>query len=487
MTESQRTVARPLRGLPERGPDWWPIGELGQLGARPRARRLLVLWLAAIALSVATGVLNVAAGWNGVEFELGGLDFAVTIYPPFVVSVLLALWLGPTWGGVPIYLANLASALTSGMPLAMGALFALAGVIETLMLWGSVVALRVDPDLRRPRDLAWFVAAALVAAVTASLAAILWNSSHALDPAAGQRVWRGWVLGDLLQILVVVLPVLRFLGPRVRGWIDRQFLDPPQHEFSYTHGVGMIVAAFGILGLVVFLGVHQALASLEIALDARTASGELLIPRLREIVLVMGLLSTALIVATGMFSTALARLGERQRLEARRDSLTGCLNRRVFAEHFARESERSRRLGLGLAVLFVDLDHFKRVNDAWGHAVGDLALEGAARRIEGALRETDLLFRWGGEEFLVLMPHTDPAEVGPVAERVRAAIAAEPLLLLADIGPVRLTASVGAAIAFRLPGDPEELVARSDAACYRAKQQGRDRVVVSEAPGEGAA
>jgi diguanylate cyclase (GGDEF)-like protein len=249
----------------------------------------------------------------------------------------------------------------------------------------------------------------------------------------------------------------------------------------------MIVAAFGILGLVVFLGVHQALASLEIALDARTASGELLIPRLREIVLVMGLLSTALIVATGMFSTALARLGERQRLEARRDSLTDCLTRRVFGEHFTRESERSRRLGLGLAVLFVDLDHFKRVNDAWGHAVGDLALEGAARRIEGALRETDLLFRWGGEEFLVLMPHTDPAEVGPVAERVRAAIAAEPLLLLADIGPVRLTASVGAAVARRLPDDAEQLIGRADAACYRAKQQGRDRVVVAEPPDEGVA
>lgn len=461
----------------DRGPDWWPIAELAGARSDRRALSLLGIWLGAIALSIATGILNVTQGWNGIELALFGLDFAVTVYPPFVISVLLALWLGPTWGGVPIYLANLASALASGMSVPMSALFALAGTIETLMLWGSVVALRVDPDLRRGRDLAWFVSAALVAAVTASLAAILWNSSHGLDPAAGQRVWRGWVLGDLLQILVVVLPLLRFAGPRVRRWIDRQFLDPPQHEFSYTHGVGMIVAAFGVLGLVVFLGVHQALGSLEVALDARTASGELLIPRLREIVLVMGLLSTALIVATGMFSTALARLGERQRLEARRDSLTGCFNRRIFDEHFAREAERSRRLGLQLAVLFVDLDHFKRINDSHGHAIGDLVLAAAARRFESALRETDLLFRWGGEEFLVLMPHTSGPEISPVAERLRSALGAEPLFDLGDGVEVRVSASIGAALAPELPYDSERLIARADAACYEAKQLGRDRVV----------
>jgi len=476
-------IARePLRGttfrvaLPERAPDWWSIAELGAARSSGKAARMLAIWLAAIALSVVTGILNVTQGWNGLEFTLFGLDFAVTVYPPFVVSVLAALWLGPTWGGVPIYLANLASALASGMSAPMSALFALAGAIETLMLWGSVVALRVDPDLRRWRDLAWFVGAALVAAVTASLAAILWNSSHGLDPVAGQRVWRGWVIGDLLQILVVVLPVLRFAGPRVRRWIDRQFLDPPQHEFSYTHGVGMIVAAFGVLGLVVFLGVYQALGSLEIALDARTASGELLIPRLREIVLVMGLLSTALIVATGMFSTALARLGERQRREARRDSLTGCLNRGVFDEHFAREAERSRRLGMQLAVLFVDLDHFKRVNDSYGHGLGDVVLEAAARRFESALRETDLLFRWGGEEFLVLMPHTSGPEIGPVAERLRFALDTEPLLETED-GALHVTASVGASFAAKLPCPAEDLIARADAACYRAKQLGRNRVV----------
>ena len=473
---AERRLARPLA---ERGPDWWPIAELARLGESPRPRRVFALWLLALALSVATGVLNVTQGWNGLELSLGGLDFALTVYPPFVLSVLLALWLGPTWAGLAIYLANLASALASGMSPPMSALFALAGVIETLMLWGSMVMLRVDPNLRRVRDLFWFLGAALVAAVTASLAAILWNSSHGLDPAAGQRVWRGWVIGDLLQIVLLVLPVLWLFGPRARAWLDRQFVSPPNHDFSYTHGVGLIVAAFAVLGVVVFLGVDLALGSIEVAIDARTASGDLLVPRLREIILVMGLLSTALIVATGMFSTALARLGERQRREAQVDSLTGCLNRRSFAEQFHKESERSRRLGLGISVLFLDLDRFKALNDRYGHAVGDHVLERVAQRVEVALRETDLLFRWGGEEFVVLMPHTAAAEVEAIAERVRAAVGGAPVLAAPGEGDLWITTSVGVASSERHPADAVELVGRADRACYEAKRLGRDRVVIA--------
>ena len=466
-----------ILALPSRGPGWWPLGELRTLGENVRLRAVAVAWGAAIALSIAAGAANVLLGWNAVELSIAGLPFDLTIYPPFVVSVLLVLWLGPTWGGVPIYFANLASALTSGIPFSMAALFALAGTIETLMLWGSLVALRVDPDLRSWRDAGWFLAAGLVAAVSGSLAAILWNASHALDPAAGQRIWRGWVLGDFLQLLLVVVPVLRLAGPRVRARIDRQFVSPPHHDFSYTHGVGLIVAAFAILGVVVFLGVHQALESIEATLDGRTAAGALLLPRLREIVLVMALLSTALIVATGMFSTALARLGERQRREALRDSLTGCLNRRAFTQSFQVESERSRRLGLGVGVLFLDLDSFKSLNDAHGHAAGDLVLERLARRVEGALRETDLLFRFGGEEFVVLMPHTAASEVGEVAERVRAAVASEPLAVLAGVGALASTVSIGAAATVHPPFDERALVHAADAACYEAKRLGRDRVV----------
>ncbi|MBK5255231.1 MAG: sensor domain-containing diguanylate cyclase [Vicinamibacteria bacterium] len=476
---SRRAERVPAGSVPGYGPVWWSLGELRSISRDRRLVGVLVLWLLSIVASIVTGALNVTRGWTGLPFTIASIEFAATVYPPFIISVLLALWLGPVWGAVPIYLANVASGLASGLSLPMSAIFAFGGVTETLVLWGSLVVLRVDPDIRRLRDLFWSTAAALVASVTGSLAAILWNASHGLDPLSAQRVWRGWVIGDFMQILFVVLPVLHFAGPGIRAWFDRRFVAPPQREFSYTHGVGLIVVAFALLGLVVFLGVHQALGSIELAIDTRTVDGDLLIPKLREIILMMALLSTALTAATGMFSTALARMGERQRSEARRDTLTGCLNRRTFSDILHHEGDRGRRLGVGLGVLFVDLDHFKGVNDRLGHAVGDQVLVAVVGRMEGALRSTDLLFRWGGEEFVILMPHTKPAEIDLVAERLRAAVADSPLLPDVVAGGVRSTVSVGVATADSQTGDHSGVLDRADKACLRAKSEGRNRVVMA--------
>ena len=119
--------------------------------------------------------------------------------------------------------------------------------------------------------------------------------------------------------------------------------------------------------------------------------------------LLLGVLVAALTVATGVYTTVLARMGERQRGLSRRESLTGCFNRRAFYELFPREVERARRLGQGVSLVFLDVDHFKSVNDRLGHEAGDHVLQQLAARLRGIIRETDLLFRWGGEEFVVLL------------------------------------------------------------------------------------
>ena len=146
-----QTTPTDLLSLRDRGPAWWPIAELAAVRQSARLRRLLGIWLALVAASVAFGILNVRLDWNGLEFSLGGMPFEITIYPPFLISVLIAVWLGPTWAAIPIYLANLASALASGIAFPLAALFAVAGVMETLMFWALIVAVRVDPDLRRGR------------------------------------------------------------------------------------------------------------------------------------------------------------------------------------------------------------------------------------------------------------------------------------------------------------------------------------------------
>jgi len=237
------------------------------------------------------------------------------------------------------------------------------------------------------------------------------------------------------------------------------------------------------MGVLVLIGANMLLRSLDIPSGTPTADGELLRQRLREAMFFVALLVASLILATGAFATALARLGERARGDARREGLTGCYNRRAYYEFFKRESERSRRLGQGISVVLLDVDHFKSINDRHGHEVGDEVLPQFAGRVREAMRDTDLLFRWGGEEFVVLLPHTGPAEARPMAERIRATVAGRPFQGRGTHPPLSITVSIGIAGSIDHQESADAMIARADAACYRAKGQGRDRIASSDPAG----
>jgi diguanylate cyclase (GGDEF)-like protein len=469
------------QGLPPiddeyQGPSWWHLSRLADARRNPGMRRIAALGVLVLAISLATGILNVTWDWNGIPVPLGPVEVPVTVYPPFVLSLLAAVWLGPTWGLVPAYTANLAGALVGGLAPVTSLLFALAGALEVLIFWGSMVTLNISPELRRRRDIARFFVVCLIAPITASLAVLLWNTAHGLDTTQGLRVWRGWVIGDFLQALLVVAPLLRFAGPSARAWIDHQFAAPPRYEVTYTRAAIIAAVTFSLIAVLVFVGIYELEASLDLDATARTASGELLVPRLREMQLYLGVLVAALTVAASVFSTVLARMGERQRSLSRRESLTGCFNRRAFYELFPREVDRARRLGQGVALVFLDIDHFKRINDRHGHEAGDRVLQQLSARLRGIIRETDLLFRWGGEEFVILLPHTGPGEAPALGERVRAAVAERPFMANGSHAAVPITVSVGVVGTAAGPIDPDTLLARADAACYRAKEGGRNRV-----------
>jgi len=474
------------RGLPPiddeyQGPSWWHFSRLADARHNRGMRRIAVLGAVILAVSLVTGILNVTWDWNGIPVPVGPFEVPVTIYPPFVLSLLAAVWLGPTWGLVPAYTANLAGALVAGLGPLTSLLFALAGALEILIFWGSMVTLNINPELRRWRDLGRFFLVCVIAPITASLAVLLWTTAQGLDTTAGLRVWRGWVIGDFLQALLVVAPLLRLAGPRARAWIDHQFATPPHYEVTYTRAALVAAVTFSLIAVLVFVGIYELEASLDLDATARTASGQLLVPRLREMQLYLGVLVAALTVAASVFSTVLARMGERQRGLSRRESLTGCFNRRAFYELFPREVDRARRLGQGVALVFLDIDHFKRINDRHGHEAGDRVLQLLSARLFGIIRETDLLFRWGGEEFVILLPHTGPGEAPALGERIRAAVAGRPFVTNEAHPAVSITVSVGVVGPVAGPIDPDALLARADAACYRAKEAGRNRVE-AEAP-----
>ena len=470
--------ARLLRPVDDeyQGPYWWHLSRLAEVPKSAGMRRIALAMLVVVVVAVVTGVLNVTWDWNALPLRLGPFEVPITVYPAFVLSLLAAVWIGPTWGLVPAYAANLAGALVSGLRPWTALLFALAGALEVLIFWGSMVTLNISPDLRRWRDLRRFLLVCLIAPTTASLAILLWNNARGLDTAEGLRVWRGWVIGDVLQALLLVAPLLRFAGPRVRGWIDRQFAAPPRYEVTYTRTAIIAAVTFGTIAVLVFVGIAQLQQSLELDPGARTRSGQLLAERLGEMQLYLGVLVGSHSIAAFVFSTVLARMGERQRSLSRRESLTGCFNRRAFYELFPREVERARRLGHGVAIVFLDIDHFKRINDRHGHETGDRVLQQLSARLRGIIRETDLLFRWGGEEFVVLLPHTGPGEAPLLGERIRQAVAERPFAGSEAHPDVAVTISVGVAWSASWPVDANALLAAADGACYQAKARGRNRV-----------
>lgn len=163
------------------------------------------------------------------------------------------------------------------------------------------------------------------------------------------------------------------------------------------------------------------------------------------------------------------------------DYLTGCFNRRAIEQHGARAMAAARRHGMPLAILVVDIDHFKRINDELGHAAGDLALVQAVTRIRGSLRTEDLLGRLGGEEFIVLMPNTDSASAVSAGERIRQGFSATPLRMGGDERTVTL--SVGVAVLAPADRQFSQLLQRADRAMYAAKNAGRDLVMADAMSG----
>jgi diguanylate cyclase (GGDEF)-like protein len=170
------------------------------------------------------------------------------------------------------------------------------------------------------------------------------------------------------------------------------------------------------------------------------------------------------------------RLISRLQHLSERDALTGLLNRRAIAPLMLREAGRLRRYGESYALLMIDIDHFKAINDCHGHAAGDAALVQLARVLREAAREVDSIARMGGEEFCILLPHCDLDGALRLADRVHAAVHDADWASSTQ----HLTVSVGVAVAQAPDEAAEAVLERADQALYRAKHDGRDRVVVAE-------
>jgi diguanylate cyclase (GGDEF)-like protein len=189
---------------------------------------------------------------------------------------------------------------------------------------------------------------------------------------------------------------------------------------------------------------------------------------LTYVVLVLALHATLVVLVVARLVSELRRLSHY-------DALTNLLNRRAMEETLDSHIHRNRRNIDGFVVMMLDLDHFKRINDQHGHAIGDLALKHVSTVLFSAMRDTDHLARFGGEEFVVLMPGTTLDQAHPVADRLRELVATNPLVHF-EIR-VAMSVSIGIAQWHGAAEDSSHLLSRADAALFQAKVLGRNRVV----------
>ncbi len=192
---------------------------------------------------------------------------------------------------------------------------------------------------------------------------------------------------------------------------------------------------------------------------------------------------TIVLYSTCLLIYRINRSSEVLRRLATTDPLTGAFNRRHFMELMAREQRRADRYATTYSVLMIDIDHFKRVNDTYGHQVGDHAIQAMAEACKRTTRPTDIVARYGGEEFIVTLTHTDQPGALKVAERLREAVAE--IALPTEQGTLAFTISIGVST-YVTKSAVDQIIGRADHALYKAKQTGRNRVCVEEPVAEAA-
>lgn len=450
-------------------------------------------WLGLTLACVGLGLASVVFEWSGLPLRFGGVEIYITVYPPLLICLLLTLALGWWWGAIPAYLATLSLALYAGMSLPWAALFACADPLYFAVMAIGYRAIPAARDLRDPGAVMFFLQLSFVASIFSSSGALIWWYTNGIDRTALLPIWQGWWLGAFVQSVVVVGPLMALLWPRLSRWLAArpELLAAPARDGrrAVLHLLGAITAGVLAYGFVTLGLAGGQLA--QAALDASEAVGQAATV-MRQTTWVFFWVFALIILFIAFFGYRLfthwQQANERLLAEVREanraldalahtDALTGLLNRRAIDERMRNEWHRAARTGAAGALVMLDIDHFKRINDAFGHPAGDAVIRRVAEAIRLVMRGMDVAGRYGGEEFVVLLPQTDAHGAWQFAERLREQI--EPWPLPVGDGQIRFTVSLGVAVF--APGDQghEAWLARADRALYQAKQDGRNRTVMA--------
>ena len=322
-----------------------------------------------------------------------------------------------------------------------------------MLIVAAFVLLQKGIDLYTGRILQWKDAGALLAGVLAiEFLRLLGDDTFSVRVALFTAV-ASWPLA--------------VAGWRMGHWLHGHRKVPWYVVLGGVLPLVLTIGAFVVRLIMVLMGAKA--QSVDYAQDSRFADVSALV-----FLVLLGAFNFSLAVL------ALGSLIDKLRALSAIDQLTGLANRRTMLHRLSQEHDRYRRSGHGYAIVMLDLDFFKKVNDTHGHHVGDQVLRGVARALEGCLRNTDTLARMGGEEFMLLMPMTDSDGALTQAQRICNTLANTPLST--DAGPLSITVSLGVAEPLPSDTDANATVIRADNALYQAKAAGRNRVEVAPRP-----
>jgi len=434
---------------------------------------------------------------------------ATAVWPPSGIALAATLLLGSRlWPGIWLGAALVNYTVNSSPTLAVllgtgNALEALAGAALIRRYVG------VPRRFERCRDVVIFVAVAALSCTIAATVAVLSLAMVGLVswPDILPNWWTWWQ-GDVTGIILVTPLILSWRLRRAAPWSRQkkleavclgglllivtylvfgdatEFLSPFPLTFSIlpflmwaalrfsqrvvttaSAGVSAIATDFTVNGIGPF-----ALWSLNESL--------LILLAFISTVVITSLVLSALRIERGQAMDQLQRALIELRELATTDPLTGLYNRRYLWEFLRREWIRAKRRDNTLAVIMIDIDHFKRINDAHGHEAGDFVLTAVAGLLRNRIRSSDIVCRYGGEEFALVLPEASLESVRLRAEDIRVAIKGLDLTYQ-DVPLGRITASLGIALFPEHVGDPDALMQAADAALYEAKGEGRDRTVFS--------
>lgn len=280
-----------------------------------------------------------------------------------------------------------------------------------------------------------------------------------------------WILTAQSQYLIEAKAISNaFLVAILSLLIARDLLFSPQYKTPAVRATGCIFAINAIIFLI------RALAA-----DESPSIMDPLNPNGVAAFMLLWLLCSMIAITLGMVLMTADRLQADLDNQANHDPLTGALNRRSFSLLYEKAMAHSRRHALPLSVLMIDLDEFKKINDQFGHELGDKVLCRFVTVTQEILREEDVFCRFGGEEFVALLPSTASAAALAVANRLRSAFAVDSALIATTKSHTRfkMTVSIGVA-EFKHDESFESLLRRADAALYQAKNNGRNRCELAE-------